>query len=284
MKRREFLKKVFQLGGLAAVHQLGMGAVEDAMGWGIFPGVMEGGGASYKAWQQDSQNTIAADFCIFHDGPAGGANTKDIGYSDTNVLSGEGLNWASPAAISAGYPRDLDGNTEYFTLNTGLRDLLKDKETWTIIFKVSAWNPTEDFEALMYWGAATDLVMRANEAANRNMSFIAQGVTIGGAVTANAFSVLNVLYIALWSSAADNVTRAGFLEIGAAADTGTSHPKKWSDFPANNRVSTASSTVLSTMTEGDPEVYRDAVNNNREMKAKVYWSIWDRSCLIDNNA
>jgi len=235
------------------------------------------GGILYADWNQDSQESLTeVDFCIFHD--AVNIGDDDIGYSATGTVVAPNLTWTEVGNMPAGIPRSLDGNTYYFTTTTGFRDLLSGLSTWTIIFKVENWNPTEDYEALIQW-AGSD-IMRRRTAVAANLEAMA-GTTSISTWTTDIPATNTILYIAMWSSAADGVTRAGFIEGNTGSGAG-GQPTKWSDFPANKRLSHAAALTL-TLSDAAPEIYRDATNNNREMKADIYWSIWDSTCLIDNN-
>lgn len=182
--------------------------------------------------------------------------------------------------IPAGIPRALNGTNMYFDVTTTFRAVVANASTWTIMFKVENWNPDENLEALLHWGAGQDIILRSTSIAAHTLHLALQSVVLGS--TTDAMATNTILYIAVWSDAATDKTRWGFIE-GNTGSGAAGQPTKWNDFQPNKRRSVDGAITLATWNEAAPEIYRDSVNDSRAIVADVYWSIWDTTCLIDNN-
>ena len=70
INRRKFLQRCFQIGGIAALTGLGMGAVEDAIGFKILPAIAGGGGAVSCVSGNDAQTVL-----LIHSNSTDGSTT-----------------------------------------------------------------------------------------------------------------------------------------------------------------------------------------------------------------
>ena len=150
--RREFLINCYRIGGFAAIASLGMGAVEDARGWGILPAVVSGGGSVNTSWADWDETTeegwkgsLPNTFiCLFENTVAGGDETgqgSSVSGADL-VLSQAG---SVPSATGSPPTRALDTNY-WFTFTDTLAQIMC-SSTWTIIEK---WNTVDDGEGCFF--------------------------------------------------------------------------------------------------------------------------------------
>ena len=145
MDRRQFLKRCFQIGGYAAIAQLGMGAVEDAIGHGILPALIGGsGGNTWPTWGEEDESKIASSNIValsMENTSAGGNETGQGGglsEADRTLTQVGGLAGATGSPLmrqfDSGYWMTLTNTLAQFICST----------TYTIIMK---WNTVSDL-----WG------------------------------------------------------------------------------------------------------------------------------------
>ena len=152
MDRRQFLKRCFQLGGYAAIAQLGMGAVEDAIGHGIMPALMGGSEAStttvaWSAWDELSEATFATDniFVALMENTSAGGN--EVGQGGNLSEVNRTLKQAGNIAGATGSPlmRQFDTN-KWMTLTNTLAQFIC-SSTYAVIIK---WNTIADDVGTMF--------------------------------------------------------------------------------------------------------------------------------------
>lgn len=141
--RREFLKNCFQIGGYAGIACLGMGAIDDARGWGILPAVVTSGGGntSWADWDEttesgwgDSANTYIA---LMENKSAGGNEVgQGAELSEANRTLTQSGNIAG-AALSGGYwRRAIDAGDDRFIPTVGWCQGIMENVTWIIVQKM----------------------------------------------------------------------------------------------------------------------------------------------------
>ena len=148
MDRRQFLKRCFQIGGYAAIAQLGMGAVEDAIGHGILPALLGGGsGNTWATWNETDESAIVTDniFVALMENTSAGGNEvgQGGGLSEINRT----LTQAGNIAGATGSPltRQFDTN-KWMTFTDTLAQFVC-SSTYTIIMK---WNTANDAEGTFF--------------------------------------------------------------------------------------------------------------------------------------
>jgi len=281
--RRAFLKKVFQIGGIAALHRLGTGAVRDAMAWGIGPAVPAMGPSPgpYASWYQDGQDTCAdVDFIIYNDNPAAGGN--DAGASPTGKISGADLVGTQGGNLPGspdGLYRPYDGlDDEMFMTTTCCNICVNDK--WSIMWKcgdmattVVAVQPVILVDAI-----GNDAIFFQRDD-NKFWVFLA-GASKLGAAPATVPPSSGIIIMGLWCDG--TYVRGGWVADGDGSGPG-GQPIKWSDFPAAQRVSATNACDFTGKTF-DSNMNILMTRQPHYIAWNFYWLILHSACLIDNNA
>ena len=196
MDRRQFLKRCFQIGGYAAIAQLGLGAIEDARGWGILPALMGGSEPSvttgaWSAWDELSEATFATDniFVALMENTSAGGNEvgQGGGLSEVNRT----LTQAGNIAGATGSPlmRQFD-TSKWMTLTDTLANFIC-SATYTIIMK---WNTVNDAQGDFFriTEAYNDTILRITHA-SRTITVITDAS--GSDAVADAFLATGDVYI-----------------------------------------------------------------------------------------
>ena len=237
MDRRQFLKRCFQIGGYAAIAQLGLGAVEDAIGHGILPALV-GGGASGSAWSTWSETTeagIADDdnyVCFMENTSAGGNEVgQGGGLSEVNRT----LTQIGNIAGATGSPpsRVIDGINDYFSFTQAMADALigNANRTWAIIFKLHT--VTTSSKILLNISGPGEIVYIETTSARRiNFRISQDGGVAENKATTDVCNNTGTVYVCLWANGTE--LRGGFIDSGSP--NGATKPTKLSDFNANDRV------------------------------------------------
>ena len=270
MDRREFLKKAFQVGGMAALYNLGV-TLEQANAWGVMPmSVMDpaAGGPYWHNWDEQSEDTLFVDqdedgtedlFVVFGEG---GNSTDETGRGAG--LSGADLVWSQSGAMAGnGSYRTLDGSDDYFSVTSNFRDILDNLTQYGIIFKMEDWNPGVDYEALIRW--ASEVIFRVDNA--RKLTATIDGTIVG--TTTNALPTSGVVYCYLGCDGSD--TMVGFTTSGSG--TG-GQPTKKSDFAANDRALKGSAIAMPNLSDADTDIFRDSDSDNRNVTGKFHYAVW----------
>ena len=237
--RREFLKSCFQIGGYAAIASLGLGAVEDARGWGILPTIIGGGSPNWATWNETDEGAIATDniFVVLMEntsaggnetGQGGGLSEADRTLTQTGSIAG---------AVGSPLTRQFDTN-KWMTITNNLANFICES-TYTIIMK---WNTISDVD-----GEGT--MLRITEAYNDTI------ITIG-------ISPARQPYINTDSTSTDKPANTplttGDVYIIAQADNShnlmfgwnVTKPTRWSDVISAQKVDTGGLGDLSGETAG----------------------------------
>lgn len=281
--RREFLKDCFRIGGYAGIACLGMGAVEDAIGFRILPAVVTGGvplNSSWATWDEtteagwgDSANTF---ICIME----GGLGSNEIGQG------GLGLSEASRTltqvgnipAVSGGY-RALDGTNHYFTVTSALANLISNaNNTWTVILKCKDANSdTSNNHYYMYFKDAADgeVVGIRHGITNKVASAInedAAGVDVDEVT--DAIPADDPFYVGIWADGGANPVRCGY---------SITKPTKWSDFDATKRVTSSySGAFIGENFAGNNCIGTMNLTAAQRLDFDLAYIIVSKSTLIDN--
>ena len=224
INRREFLRKAFEIGGLAALSSLGAGAIEEAYARGILPAILTPPAPvniSFATWDEQTQAGWGDSpnvYIVLFD--ATGIGDDEVGTG--GGLSGADLVWAEtgnvPAAV-AGPKRQLAINYG-FTSAANLITVIN-QATWTIIIKVEF---LANFgEACFFTSAGNSVAITSTGAQLASMTLNAGGTTN----TADAMADTGVHYI---YAQADGIHNA---RIGWH----TSKVGSWASIPAGHQAS-----------------------------------------------
>ena len=196
MDRRQFLKRCFQIGGYAAIAQLGLGAIEDARGWGILPALMGGSEASattvaWSAWDELSEATFATDniFVALMENTSAGGN--EVGQGGNLSEVNRTLTQAGNIAGATGSPLTRQFDTgKWMTFTDTLAQFLC-SATYTIIMK---WNTVNDAQGTFFriTEAYNDPILRITHTAG---TISANTDASGSDSVADAFTAVGDLYI-----------------------------------------------------------------------------------------
>ncbi len=154
MNRREFLKRTFQIAGVAGLYSLGAGAIEEAIATGIMPALAAGrklapvvptsaGGTnlSWSTWDESTENGWGnpdVHICVY----TGAAGANDFGQG---LVTGAGLTHTQVGTVDAYsgaeagrrigiYGADVQ---HYFTLDSDLIHQLSGLTTYTFIVRIN---------------------------------------------------------------------------------------------------------------------------------------------------
>ena len=288
INRREFLKRAYQIGGLAGLYAMGgQTLINEALAKSTFiSGHVAGGVVPYADW---NETTELVENCLVWL-MEGGATINEIGVDSRAapltlgnlVLTQNG----SIAGQVAGW-RTLDGINDYFSLTQATIDSLiaNANKTWTVLFHINNWTGEDADRVFDIRGQTITELLNivqgdagwASSSGKLALLHYEDSVTNIGK-TANNFPT-GEAWIAAWSDAV-NTTRFGFTAAGSGA---AGQPTKWSDFAAGDR--STSSTL-----KGD--YAGEAFNTQRNIGAnaaganyapfKLKSVLMSDTCLIDN--
>lgn len=282
MDRREFIKKAVQVGGVAALYNLGV-TLEQARAWGVFPAtVMEPTSTSYWAgWDETLESGLSADqdgdgaedtyIAFMENTSAGGDETgQGGGLAGADLVLTQVGNIAG--AVGTPPSRDFDGSDDYFSFTSSLADVLAGQATWSVIVKTAdITTSTNKSEQIAYIDGANDTVAIDWSWSNDKPRF--RAVKDGGNILLAqpaADDYTGTKYWAIWCDG--TYVRGGYCD---------SKPTKWSDFAANARVSATSACQF---TNGDFGSTRKIGHNagGNYPDCDVYYVVISAACLIDN--
>ena len=229
MDRRQFLKRCFQIGGYAAIAQLGLGAVEDAIGHGIMPALMGGSEASattvaWSAWDELSEATFATDniFVALMENTSAGGN--EVGQGGNLSEVNRTLTQAGNIAGATGSPLTRQFDTgKWMTFTDTLAQFLC-SATYTIIMK---WNTVNDAQGTFFriTEAYNDQIIQFSHTSGA----INFAIDAGNAITASTFIATGDVYIVFQADGTHNAmgawsttkpTSFGSIAAGQKADVG----------------------------------------------------------------
>jgi len=278
--RREFLKNCFQIGGYAGVACLGMGAIEDARGWGILPAVITSGAAaaaaSYSAWLGTDQegwtdSQANTNICLFD---ASGVGDDD--YSTGAGLTGADLTFTESGAIvgAVGDPpyRQITDNDMY-SVTSNYQNLITGT-SWSIIIKLADLQNqvagVDDFVFDFADGDAVDFQFMVHT--NNTLELFTNSVS---SFTVDTIVTTGNIWLAIWRRSSGNI-KYGFVTTTGSGAHG--QPTKESDFDANKIYDTlqAFSPIHNPWLDND--VFSQ--NNANGITAKAYYMIVSEDCLI----
>jgi hypothetical protein len=243
MDRREFLKKAFQMGGVAALYNLGV-TLEQAQAWGVMPvSVMEPsfGGDSWATWDEASEDTLTVDqdgdgtedtniwFC--ENTTAGGDETSRGILSGANLVISQDGNVAGATGDppTRGIPVD-----DCFYAEDAYWHEVRDATKWQLIWKV---NPTTNGNTRVVNYTFTDgaggnnefrVELEADNTLEVQAATSLAGDDFAATKTTNTVSTGTDLWIFVgWKSGT----------LYAAFKQGGGKPSAWADFAANDRMS-----------------------------------------------
>jgi len=278
LDRREFLKRCYKIGGVAAIAGMGLGAVRDAMAWGVLPAVVTGvgGGTSWATWDETTESGWGDDantFIVLFENISAGGNEvgQGLGLSEANRT----ISQAGAIAGATGSPptRFTDGTDDIFSWTSAGAAAVCSTAPWTLILKVKDFvHPGLQQTALSFADTSNSDYIAYYPNADGTINAIVQD---GGAIKLNATTVDAIptsgdVYIAYWH---DGVTvKFGFT---------TTRPTKLSDFGANDVIS-----ATTTLTIGNFDDFADICGTTRDANGKVsgswYYFLASKSELIDN--
>uniref|UniRef100_A0A6M3XRX5 Uncharacterized protein n=1 Tax=viral metagenome TaxID=1070528 RepID=A0A6M3XRX5_9ZZZZ len=272
--RREFLKRCYKIGGVAAIAGLGLGAVKDAMGWGIMPAIIgRGGPASWGSWDEASQEMLTVDFTCFHDG---GLGENDVGYSYSGLITGTDrilTQYGNVPAVSGGYRQLTAASSQYFTAtqNSGLLEAIfaNAGKKWTIILKFSDGSSVPYFfSALFAGGVGSSFYIDA--AAGGTLHIGDNNTADETSTTTTSIPTSGVVYLMVQADAVNKV------RWGWQATKFTT----WAAIPTNNKVETANvmgDFTTCTFTDASNGLYR---YGGQSATAKVAYVVMDTTALL----
>ena len=237
LDRREFLKRCYKIGGVAAIIGLGISAVEDAMGWGILPAVVGGGGGvvSWANWDEKTQGGLAGSDIYVCFGDASGAGDDDVGegggMTGANLVLVESGN--IPAATGSPPYRQLTTASEqFYTPTQTLCALIKNQADYTIVIKILDWADVATASPyILDWRGGATLRLNAGNTTQK-LDFTYQGMA--ETASANNIPSSGVVYLAVWRK--NGAVKAAFKAV--------TRPTKESDFAAGDTVESTDDTQI----------------------------------------
>ena len=207
MNRREFLKKAFQIGGIAGL--ISLGAVKEARAWGILPGVAGSseGFVNWDLWPESDQESLNTAYCCMYDAPNVGDD--DIGFSGRSLLTGLNLVQSQVGGV-AGYNATEGGRligynsiSDYFNTPDGCLDVLNGKSTFTVLIRVNNYGAQVNGYNALYAsdGAANNKFYFTWGGATISANCTINGVAGTGQVKASHLTIGNDYVLALWGNA-----------------------------------------------------------------------------------
>lgn len=292
MNRREFIKKAVQMGGVAALYNLGV-TLEQARAWGVLPAtIMEPTGDLWTTWDEASEDTLSVD----QDGD--GAEDTNITFGENTSAGGDEtgrgvltgadlvLSQSGNIAGAVGSPpyRPMDGTDDTFRVtNNWFNAIFAGETEYTLIVK--CYLDSSDIEWIFNF-EDTNARINLNESAGFlrfGLTDTDNGLEFQSLTNGSAGHDNQVCYVAIWTSATDGVSRAGWCAAGSGSGT-NGQPTKWSDFNAGDRVEFAAlfDNIANIAAPSHANFFGLATDH--ETKGRLYYVIASRTCLIDNNS
>jgi len=282
LDRREFLKRCYKIGGIAAIIGMGLGAVEDAMGWGIMPAVVGSGSLSpWATWDEvtesgwgDSDNAF---ICLFEGGASANEIGQGVGISEVNRT----LTQVGSIAAATGSPptRYLDGANDCFSVTSAFCDALFMSDTWTVIIKAYTYTTGAGFAFNIvgdHAGTSNEWISISKSAADKITINVQENGSTESATTVNALPTTGTYYLAIWADGI-NPVRGGF---------SATKPLKWSQFGDNGAQ--LASLKGDSFAAGDfsdiGRKFFSYYNATTPMECYAYYVIVSKTCLINNAA
>ena len=283
--RREFFKKCYKIGGYAAIAGMGFSAVKEAMAHGILPAVVgTSTGTLYSAWDETTETVKNSAVWLLE----GGAAANETGVDSRTVpLTGVDLVGTQAGALAAasGSPpsRLFDGTDDLITFTANATDVIANgTSVWSLVIKVenlADWQVGGGDPVFYFFKAAYASLLGLYDVGGSTFQiWDAGGQRINSATTA-PIPTAGMVHIAAWSDG--TYVRCGW--VAAAAGSGANgQPTKWSNFPANNRLSY---TGQVSWPNSDFNTGRDLMRQgSRYSPGKLYYALMSDTCLIDNAA
>lgn len=281
ISRREFIEKIARVGGFTGLYLMGgKKLVDEAIAKSFFiPGHLSGGVVAYSAWNETTELVSNSAVWLLESGAA----TNEIGVDNrTSPITGADLELSVSVGLDAAIgspPSRLFDGTDIGTITQAASNIIANgTPTWTIILKVeNATNIRTENKGVFSSANGVDYVWMGFEATGFKFQTYKDSGLILNAVCAAQPSVTGMLHIAIWGDA--TYTRAGYVEASAGLGA-NGQPIKWSDFPANNRVTV---TATTTWQPGDftlPVQVMAFLGGT--LIGKCYYLLLSDTCLFDN--
>ena len=278
--RREFLKSCFQIGGYAAIASLGLGAVEDARGWGILPTLTGFGGNRWANWAETSEESLASSniyVAMLENTSAGGNETAQGGglTGDNLVLTQGGT-----VAGATGTPpkRAFDGVNDRFSIPVGVWDaLIKNQTAWSIMMKVTGRTSAATTRYFLDFAndititrIVLDRLVTTEKFQVVAFTDVPAGTLLNGSTT-DALTNVDT-WLGIWYDG--TYCRAGFTTVAK--------PTKWSDFASTKRISNTITSTLTNSASGGMQLGSRFGADDTFCYSYIYYIVISSMCLIDN--
>ena len=286
INRREFLKRAYQIGGLAGLYAMGgQNLINEALAKSTFiSGHVAGAAAvSYASWDEATELVNNSAVWLME----GGAATNETGVDNRTVpITGADLILTQSGGLAAatGSPpsRLFDGTDDYLSFTQNCSNIIANgTPNWTVLVKLEdATDIQTSGSSYGQFSNGSDLLWLGVQG-GLGFQFVTK--VDGGNVLYDECvdqpSTTGMLHLAIWGNG--TYTRAGFVE--AAAGSGANgQPTKWSDFGGADRVTV---TAPTTWQNGDfssaRTIMRSAIMATCNA-GKLYYVLFSDTCLIDN--
>ena len=283
--RREFLKSCFRIGGYAGIACLGMGAVEDARGWGILPAVVSSGAETTWATWLETNEAGWGDSGVYIITPFdGGAAANETGQG--GGLTGADLVASQDGGVpgSVGGWRALNGTSMQFTLTQVCVDSLiaNVNKTWTILMHVNNYVQVDiDVFFNFRGGSSAEQIMLRDSGGKLYLDTTQDSVGDNDISVNDIPTGNNEFWVGCWADGTNFIT-GGMTPIGSGSGA-AGQPTKLSDFAANNQVILdVNKGDFSGEAFNDGNILFNGVSTSRWMDIDVKTVVIANSCLIDN--
>ncbi len=284
MNRREFLKKAYQVGGLAALYSLGSGAIEEAQAWGVLPAVVGGASSApglWANWDEASEDTLSVDqnddgiedtFVCFMENPVAGGDEAGRGGglagADLVMTDSGGAN--IPGALGTPPYRTFAQN-KWGVVTQACAEVVK-SATWCVIWKMDNWTDAEG-SLFLFFNTVNATIIRIHGIA-RKCYITVKGNNLGN--TADGAPNDQPVWVAAQANGVDRVT----------CGWDTSKITRWADVPANQKVVAAAEmgdVSAQNFRAADQLIMSQATNSNNvyQVDADLFYFILSKAVLIE---
>ena len=223
LERREFLKKAYRIGGMAALYSLG--AVEEAMSWGVLPAVVSKT-VSWADWDETAEIGLATEdtfVCLMENKVSGGNETgQGGGLSGADLVLTQNGNVAGASGSPPKRAFDNADDNMIWT-DTAMQNWFGG-DTFTLIEKVDTYADVTETEPNI-WADGAEYCYVSVEAGSGLTILYKDGTTTSNAVviTANNVPTTGTVYFYIWADGIDvrwgfSTTKANKLSDIAAGD------------------------------------------------------------------
>ena len=295
LDRRKFiigaLKAAGVVGGWEAfqvLHRLGgVSLVKEAQAANIFINGHAGGSSTptYATWKENTEIVSNSAVWLMEGGAAAnetGVDSRSVPLTGADLVGTQTGNLA--AATGSPPSRLFDGTDDSMAFTTNALDVLANgTNTWSIIIKGIDITEAQaaNHDIFYFYNVAGNVLGNIFSGGFQNQVWVNAGDKPIDGPFITAVPTTGLVHLAYWGD--DTYVRCGW--VASAGGSGTNgQPTKWSDFPANNRLSATGVAAWANGTFNNATYQSIMRYSGAYTAGKIFYVLMSDKCLIDNAA